>query len=133
MLRAQVGLPYLKAKLDALYSRHSTRVDGVLGLGLARLRQASAAAHPAMRCGRPGRPCAMREACAGGCGRAPSSCLRARLSRMDGLGGLLSAPPPRRQLAGGIHVGDWFTSFCGPHTLRMHAITDLSHACIKRC
>ena len=46
MLRAQVGLPYLKAKLDALYSRHSTRVDGVLGLGLARLRQAAAAAQP---------------------------------------------------------------------------------------
>jgi len=46
VLRAQVGLPYLKAKLDALYSRHSTRVDGVLGLGLARLRQAAAAAQP---------------------------------------------------------------------------------------
>lgn len=29
----------MKVKLDALYSRHRTRVDGVLGLGLARLQR----------------------------------------------------------------------------------------------
>ena len=44
---AQVGLPYVQAKLDALYSRYRTRVDGVLGLGLARLqRQASPPVQP---------------------------------------------------------------------------------------